>query len=489
MTTSQPIPPPPPALRPFSALLVSPDRGLLRQLSRFLELFGYEVRQALDAQQAQAAAEAVGADFLLVDAALAQKPGTQFCRTVRKNSPAGYTYALLMVENPEVSDLTEALEAGFDDFLARPVVFGELLSRLRAGARVIEFERRLACQAGTEPVTGLPDEGAFRRKLAQHIAMANERGKQETLGSLAIIDLDSFSRIGRKFGTIAVDALLRLAATMLHQASASGEVVASLGKDRFAVLFPAATEDQAATWAQKYLSSLAAYEQAFGDEKVQLTASAGVVELARGQSAEKGIELALQVLTLAKASGRNCVQVQAALEQDTRTWTEIAASGELFSTTQARDVMLPCPVVLSLDETVEQAQATLELTRLAAIPVVDGEGKFAGLVTAEQLSSKRSRPAKGRASGSVRMVRQVMKTDLPRFDESALLSELMEFFTGDSRTLAVILRDRRPTGLVFCHSLAALNDRLTREHFTPPLLFGHTSEFLMVPDLAASEAE
>jgi len=119
-------------LRPFSALLVSSDRPLLRQLTRFLELFGYEVRQAVDADQALAAAEAAGADFLLVDGAMSPKPGLAFSRAIRSHAPAGYTYALMLIDSLETSTLTEALEAGFDDFLARPVVFGELLARLRA---------------------------------------------------------------------------------------------------------------------------------------------------------------------------------------------------------------------------------------------------------------------------------------------------------------------------------------------------------------------
>lgn len=475
--------------RPFSALLVSGDRTLLRQLTRFLELFGYEVRQAVDADQAQAAAEAAGADFLLVDGAMTPKPGLAFSRTIRGYAPSGYTYALQLIDSQETAVLTEALDAGFDDFLAKPVVFGELLSRLRAGARVIEFERRLALQAGLEAVTNLPDSNALGAQLKEHLASANNRGKQETLGSLCLIDLDYFTRFTARFGRAAGESLIRKTAGMLSLACQSGEIAASLGKDRFAVVLPHATQEQAAQWSQSLLASIAQREHAIGEHKVRLTASSGIMELSRGLSAERSLEIAEQILSLAKASGRNCVLTQLTWEKDVAAWNKIAAGGKLFSTTLARDVMIPCAALLGIDETIEQGQSLFEQTRLSVLPVVDREGKFAGLVTASQLSGKSSRPAKVRNSGSVRLMRHHMATDIARFDESATLAELMEFFTGEHTSVAVILRDQRPSGLVYCQSLAALNERLAREQFIPALPFAPTSEYLVVPDLSTVEAE
>ena len=65
----------------------------------------------------------------------------------------------------------------------------------------------------------------------------------------------------------------------------------------------------------------------------------------------------------------------------------------------------------------------------------------------------------------------------------------MEFFTGEHSSVAVILRDQRPSGLVYCQSLAALNERLAREHFVPAVPFATTSDYLLVPDLTTMDAE
>src|SRR5207237_1201364 len=85
----------------------------------------------------------------------------------RRVWPQGYTYSLLLSERLDVGDATAALEAGFDDFLAAPIVFGELLARLRAGARFIEYERRLAEQSGLDVLTGLADKAALTSGLTE----------------------------------------------------------------------------------------------------------------------------------------------------------------------------------------------------------------------------------------------------------------------------------------------------------------------------------
>ena len=64
-----------------------------------------------------------------------------------------------------VHELHKALEAGVDDFLAKPVVYCEFLARLRVGARELELERRLGEQARVDPLTGLPNRRALESRL------------------------------------------------------------------------------------------------------------------------------------------------------------------------------------------------------------------------------------------------------------------------------------------------------------------------------------
>jgi hypothetical protein len=64
---------------------------------------------------------------------------------------------------------------------------------------------------------------------------------------------------------------------------------------------------------------------------------------------------------------------------------------------------------------------------------------------------------------------------------------LLEFFTGSTATQAVVVRDKRPRGIVHCQGLAALNDKLTAQHFAAAQPPAGSSEDLLVPDLALAE--
>ena len=475
--------------RNYSLLVVSSDRMLLRRLTRFLDVFGYEVRQAVTAAGAEAAVDAGRVDFLVVDEGLG-KQTAQICRAVRRTAD-GYTYALLLTKAPEATDLTEALDAGYDDFLSSPVVYGELLSRLRAGARVLEFERRLLEQQECDPATGLSTSGALlaqmRDRQAQLGSPRPSSGRVTKSATLLVMDVDFFRRLHKKLGYTASQKLASALAERLQTADPSLTWNA-LNIDRFAAVLDHQSETDAAKWAKTWLHDL--FQQAFvsGQEKIHLSASAGVAELSADQPPQKTLDRALAALQLAKASGRGIVATSHEVDDDNETWTQLAAGGNLFATTRARDVMIPCSILLGADDTFEQAQAMFDQTKLSAIPVVDAEGRFAGVVTSEQFAERKSQPPRPRASGSVRLLKQIMVADIPKFDESATLSELMEFFTGDGSSLAVIVRERRPTGIVFCQSLAALNERLTPKNFTPPTPYHPTSDYLMVPDPTAMEA-
>lgn len=466
--------------RPFTILIVSPDRTTLRRLSRFVEVFGYDVRQAADAAQALAAADAAHPDFLLLDAAGGEPADLALCRQIRKLSPNSYTFALLLTADAEVARLTEALEAGFDDFLAQPVVFGELLARLRTGARVIEFERRLSEQTGLDGVTGLPTRAALLTRLHQRLEDAKADG-----GWLAILDLDYFSRVHARHGRPASEQVLRQVADLVR-GRCGDLVLAALGDDRLAVLSPTGPSDAGTSWADQMLATLAGHEFHVAGQSLKITASCGLTSLHPGDTVETVLTRTEKATQLAKGSGRGCVATSQEVDRETDQWAAMAANGELFATTLARDVMTPCALLLNHDESIEQAHALMELTRLAAMAVVDNDGKLAGVVTAHQLDAAYTK-AKPRGGSSVKLVRHVMTTDVTKFDEKTPLAELMEFFTGESAPLAVIVRDRRPKGLVHCQGLAALNERLTADHFHTTAPRTSTSEDLLVPDLAIAE--
>jgi diguanylate cyclase (GGDEF)-like protein len=387
-----------------------------------------------------------------------------------------------LLQERDIPTLTDAMEAGFDDFLVQPVVYGELLARLRAGSRVIEFERRLGEQLGYDTTTGLLDKLSLQMRFD---ARAADAATQPF--ALALIDLDAFGRVNRRWGEAAATTLFKSVASWFEEQTTDAETLAVVQPNRFGLLLPDQPRDAAAERCRDLLAALA--EQAFTvcSQELRLTASAGLVVVEANENFQRTQQRAEKALQLAKSSGRNCLITNDEVDEEVEAWAEAAAAGRLFETTLARDVMIPCPLLLAPEESLDQAFALLEQTHLTAAPVVDSEGQLLGVVTREHLETRLPRSGRPRSS-SIRLVRHIMATDTPTFDETTSLTHLMEFFSLEGHEMALIVREGKPLGTVTCQGLAALNDRLATDRFVPCERASVESAFLVVPDLPMAEA-
>jgi len=72
--------------------------------------------------------------------------GRELIKRIREVEQSHYAYLIMLTGRSEAADLVAGMEAGADDFLAKPFDRDELRVRLRAGERIIQLERRLAAQ-------------------------------------------------------------------------------------------------------------------------------------------------------------------------------------------------------------------------------------------------------------------------------------------------------------------------------------------------------
>ena len=125
-------------------VLIADDDERPRQLlAHYLKSWGFSVVACRDGLEAAAILEGDNAPAIaLIDWMMPGLEGVEICRRVR-NHPGKrhYTYIILVTGQTEV---TEGLEAGADDFVAKPYNVDELRARLSVGQRVIKLERRLA---------------------------------------------------------------------------------------------------------------------------------------------------------------------------------------------------------------------------------------------------------------------------------------------------------------------------------------------------------
>jgi two-component system KDP operon response regulator KdpE len=118
--------------RRASILLVEDDEGTRRAVAANLEGHGYGVRGAADGEEALVLWELRRPDLILLDLGLPGIDGLGVLRRVRRDAT---TPVIVLSARGEERDKVEALDAGADDYLAKPFGMAELHARVRAALR------------------------------------------------------------------------------------------------------------------------------------------------------------------------------------------------------------------------------------------------------------------------------------------------------------------------------------------------------------------
>ena len=434
----------------MKVLIVSKDRALLRHVSRFLATFGYETTQVADYQRAGELANSISADLLLVDSSPNFDEALELCRVASERTASGGHYLLLMVDEKAQSRLLEAVEAGADDCVSKPIVYGEVLMRLRAGARAVEFQRRTHEQRRRDRVTGMLTCAAFHARLK---AVGASRASHSGRLACAMIEIDFWEHMVRGLGERAEHALLREVGNLLDQLCGNDRAeLAHFGNGRFCVLLPGVTIEEAIQWGEHVRTEIARHEFGGSQQDISLTVSVGVGGADTLTTAPDAIlDRSKRALEMARASGHNCVVQADQFSEEEVAWKELAAPGRLFEQTVARDVMLPCTVTLNATDTIRSAESLFQQTHLASMAVADRNSQFVGSVFAEHVAEYLQ------ASGDPEQpITKIMVQKVDVVEEDASFADLMTLFAKGDIDLVVVTDETRPTGVVTAASLASL---------------------------------
>ena len=123
-------------------LIVEDDRTLRQALTFNLEREGYEVRSAVDGQQALDWARNDQFDLVLLDVMLPGMSGIEVLRVLRGDGVS--TPVIVLSAKGDEIDRVVGLKVGADDYVAKPFSRPELLARIEA---VLRRERRTAADA------------------------------------------------------------------------------------------------------------------------------------------------------------------------------------------------------------------------------------------------------------------------------------------------------------------------------------------------------
>jgi two-component system, OmpR family, response regulator len=157
-------------------LVVEDERKMAEVLRRGLARAGLAVDVARDGQSGLLHAGATSYDVIVLDAMLPDLDGLEVLRALRAERV--WAPVLMLTARAGVPDRVDGLDAGADDYLAKPFAFDELLARLRALARRGPVER-----------APLLEVGDLRLDPAGHRAWRGEASLDLSAKELALLEI------------------------------------------------------------------------------------------------------------------------------------------------------------------------------------------------------------------------------------------------------------------------------------------------------------
>lgn len=133
-----------------NVLLVEDDDRISEPLIRVLRAEGFDVVHVAAGQPALVSVATARPDLVLLDLTLPDIDGLDVCRKLRADHPD--LPVIMLTARAEEMDVIVGLNAGADDYVAKPFRLAELVARIRARLRVSEHST--AHEATDSTLTG-----------------------------------------------------------------------------------------------------------------------------------------------------------------------------------------------------------------------------------------------------------------------------------------------------------------------------------------------
>ena len=125
---------------PLKILAVEDDVVARKILVQALHRLGHDVIEAENGEEALAYLEREPARVIVSDWIMPGIDGLELCRQVRARVNSEYVYFILLTSREaDHANQREAIEAGVDDFLTKPLDLQELWMRLRVSERILRY--------------------------------------------------------------------------------------------------------------------------------------------------------------------------------------------------------------------------------------------------------------------------------------------------------------------------------------------------------------
>ncbi|PLZ91684.1 response regulator receiver protein [Fischerella muscicola CCMEE 5323] len=235
-------------------MIVDDDPVQLKALTALLQPWGVQVTCVRNPQQFWQVLISTEPDLLLLDLEMPKFNGFELCRVVRQDSKYADLPVLIVTAHTSTSSIQQVFAAGADEFIAKPIVGPELVTRVLSRVERTRMQQQLLhCQqqqlqvSPKETKIDLLTQVASRHYLAEFLEQEWQRliHKQSWL-CLIICDIDHFQAYNDHYSYHTGNTCLQQVAQAICQCiDPSRDLVARSGADEFMIVLPDTSLDGA----------------------------------------------------------------------------------------------------------------------------------------------------------------------------------------------------------------------------------------------------
>ena len=302
-------------------LIADDSRTSRAALGDQLRAMGHAVMEAHEGAQAIQMFGADEPDLIVLDVDMPVMNGYETARRIRALSgDHEWIPIIFLSSNVQDKDVATGIEAGGDDYLAKPVSPVVLRAKINAMQRITDMRQRLVNlteelegknaslreESSHDSLTGIPNRRCFDAAFGQEWNHALRTGKPL---ALLLADVDYFKRFNDTYGHQRGDECLKAVANAMRAAARRKvDLVARYGGEEFALLLPETPPVSALLVAGRVLEGLRAMRIPHeGSPGGHVTMSIGVCATVpqAGQDPAELVKTADRALYDAKSKGRN----------------------------------------------------------------------------------------------------------------------------------------------------------------------------------------
>ena len=284
-------------------MVVDANPQILATLKEFLEPWGLSVTTLNNPQQFWETLKSCSPHLLILDVKMPAVSGVELCKIIRNNSRWGRLPIIFLTAHTDAAIVTQMFSVGADDFVSKPIVGPELVSRI---INRLERIKLLQNAAETDYLTKLSNRNKSTQDLNKYLQLANQ---QEQPLCLAVLDIDNLKQINDRHGYNTGDMVMRQWGQLLRQTFRQNAVVARWESDEFVVALSSMIKADGIQRLTQLLATLHHRKFVAPDQtQFRITFSAGIAQYPDdGTDLHSLYQAASEALHQSKVAGCACI--------------------------------------------------------------------------------------------------------------------------------------------------------------------------------------